>query len=172
MTGLDAEREEIMSIACFITDAQLKLRDEQGWEAIIHHERARLDKMDEWCTRTHGDSGLMEACISSNTSPGEAALGLLSYIQRHVPEKGRGLLAGNSVHCDRTFLSKTPYNQVTNYLSYRILDVSTIKEAVKRWAADEVIEGVPPKQMLHQAKADILESIEEARYYREKCFMK
>ena len=172
MTGLDSEKEEIMSIACFITDAQLNLKDEQGWEAVIHHEETALDKMDEWCTRTHGDSGLTAACISSNTSPGQAALGLLGYIQRYVPEKGKGLLAGNSVHCDRAFLSRPPYNQVTDYLSYRILDVSTIKEAVKRWASEEVLDGVPPKRMLHQAKADILESIEEARYYRGKCFMK
>ena len=172
MTGLDPEKETIMSIACFITDAQLKLRDDQGWEAIIHHEKATLDKMGEWCTRTHGETGLTAACISSQTTPDEASASLLRYIQRHVPEKKKGLLAGNSVHADRAFLVKSPYCQVTDYLSYRILDVSTIKEAVKRWAPEEVLMGVPRKQLLHQAKEDILESIEEARYYREKCFLK
>ena len=172
MTGLDPEKEEIMSIACFITDAQLNLKEEKGWEAIVQHDKARLDKMDEWCTRTHGESGLTAACLSSKTPHGQAARSLLGYIQQYVPDRGRGLLAGNSVHCDRAFLSKAPYNQVTNYLSYRILDVSTMKEAVKRWAPDEVLEGVPQKQMLHQARADILESIDEARYYREKCFKK
>lgn len=172
MTGLNPEKESIMSIACFITDAQLNLQDDQGWEAVIHHEKTELDRMDDWCTRTHGDSGLTAACISSQKSPDEASVDLLRYIQRHVPEKRRGLLAGNSVHCDRAFLAKAPYSQVTDYLSYRILDVSTIKEAVKRWAPDEVLEGLPPKQLLHQAKEDILESIEEARYYRKKLFVK
>ena len=172
MTGLDPEKESIMSIACFITDAQLNLQDDQGWEAIIHHEKATLDTMGEWCTRTHGETGLTAACISSRTTPDEASAGLLRYIQRHVPEKRKGLLAGNSVHADRAFLVKGPYSQVTDYLSYRILDVSTIKEAVKRWAPEEVLMGVPRKQLLHQAKEDILESIEEAKYYREKCFLK
>lgn len=161
-----------MSIACFVTDAQLNLNDEQGWEAVINHKKDRLDKMNDWCIQTHGKSGLTAACLSSTTSPGQAAEGLLDYIQKHVPQKHRGLLAGNSVHHDRAFLSKYPYNQVTDYLSYRILDVSTIKEAVKRWAPEEVMDGVPPKKLLHQAKEDILESIAEMRYYREKCFMK
>ena len=97
-----------MSIACFITDAQLNLQDENGWEAVIHHEKDRLDKMDEWCTRTHCNSGLTAACISSTTSPGQAAIGLLEYIQKHVPEKRRGLLAGNSVHCDKDLLEPIP----------------------------------------------------------------
>lgn len=161
-----------MSIACFITDAQLNLKDEQGWEAVIHHEKDELDRMGEWCTRTHGNSGLTAACLSSTTSPGQAALGLLEYIQEYVPEKRRGLLAGNSVHHDKVFLSKYPYSQVTDYLSYRILDVSTIKEAVNRWALDEVLDGVPQKKLLHQAREDILESIAEAKYYRERCFMR
>ena len=172
MTGLDPEKETIMSIACFITDAQLTLQDEQGWEAVIHHRKSRLDQMDEWCTRTHGQSGLTDACIASTTYPDQAADGLLEYIQKYVPEQRKGLLAGNSVHCDKTFLSKAPYSKVTDYLSYRILDVSTIKEAVKRWGSDEVVACVPGKKLLHRAKEDILESIEEARYYREKLFLK
>ena len=170
MTGLDPEREKIMSISCFITDAQLKLLDDQGWDSIIHHEKSNLDRMDEWCTKTHGLSGLTEACLNSNTSHEEAATSLLDYVKRFVPEPRKGLLAGNSVHCDRAFLSKAPYDRVTNHLSYRILDVSTLKEAAKRWASDEVLSGVPSKKLLHQAREDILESIEEARYYRDKCF--
>lgn len=172
MTGLDPEKETIMSIACFVTDAQLKLHDEQGWEAIIHHEKSTLDRMDEWCTKTHGASGLTAACIASTTTKEEAAEGLLEYVRKYVPKARRGLLAGNSVHCDRAFLSKPPYNRITDYLSYRILDVSSFKEAVKRWAPDEVLLGVPSKKLLHQAREDILESIEEAKYYREKCFAK
>ena len=172
MTGLDPEKETIMSIACFITDAQLKLQDEQGWESIIHHEKSTLDRMDEWCTKTHGASGLTAACIASTTTSEQAAEGLLEYIKKYVREGRRGLLAGNSVHCDKAFLSKAPYNRITDYLSYRILDVSSLKEAARRWAPEEVLLAVPSKKLLHQAREDILESIEEAKYYREKCFEK
>ena len=172
MTGLDPEKETIMSIACFITDAQLKLQDEQGWESIVHHDKSTLDQMDEWCTETHGASGLTAACIESTTTKEQAAEGLLEYVKKYVPEGRRGLLAGNSIHCDRAFLSKPPYHRITDYLGYRILDVSSLKEAAKRWAPDEVLLGVPRKKLLHQAREDILESIEEAKYYRDKCFAK
>ena len=172
MTGLNPEKETIMSMACFITDAQLQLQDEQGWESIIHHDKSTLDRMDEWCTKTHGASGLTAACIASTTTNEQAAEGLLEYIKKYVPEGRRGLLAGNSVHCDKAFLSKPPYNRITDYLSYRILDVSSLKEAARRWAPEEILLAVPSKKLLHQAREDILESIEEAKYYREKCFAK
>ncbi|KAL9135626.1 MAG: hypothetical protein Q9175_003188 [Cornicularia normoerica] len=172
MTGLDPEKETIMSMACFITDAQLKLQDEQGWESVIHHDKSTLDRMDPWCTKTHEASGLTAACIASTTTNEQAAEGLLEYVKKYVPGGRKGLLAGNSVHCDKAFLSKPPYNRITDYLSYRILDVSSLKEAARRWAPDEVLLGVPSKKLLHQAREDILESIEEARYYREKCFAK
>lgn len=172
MTGLDPEKESIMSIACFITDAQLKLQDEQGWESIIHHDKSTLDRMDEWCTNTHGASGLTAACMESTTTKEQAAEGLLEYVKKYVPAGRRGLLAGNSIHCDRAFLSQPPYNRITDYLSYRILDVSSLKEAAKRWAPDQILLGLPSKKLLHQAREDILESIEEAKYYREKCFAK
>jgi len=172
MTGLNPEKESIMSICCFVTDAQLKVQDEKGWEAIIHHDEPTLSRMDDWCTRTHGNSGLTAACIESTVTSTQAADGLLAYIRNHVPEPRRGLLAGNSVHCDKAFLNKHPYSKVTDYLSYRILDVSTIKEAVKRWAPDDVVLEIPQKKLLHRAREDILESIEEAKYYRERCFMR
>lgn len=161
-----------MSIACFITDAQLKLIDDQGWEAVIHHDKPTLDQMDEWCTNTHGKSGLTAACIASTTTHEQAASGLIEYIKKSIPEPRRGLLAGNSVHCDKAFLSKPPYDRINSYLSYRILDVSTLKEAAMRWAPEDVLLGVPSKKLLHQAREDILESIEEARYYQKKLFVK
>ena len=170
MTGLDPEKESIMSICCYVTDAQLALQDDKGWEAIIHHDKERLDRMDAWCTATHGHTGLTAACIASTTTHEQAASGLYDYIKQYVPHARRGLLAGNSVHCDRAFLSKGPYKTITDYLSHRIMDVSTIKEAVKRWSPDEVIQGIPEKKTLHQAREDILESIEEAKYYQRKCF--
>ena len=170
MTGLEPEKETIMSISCFVTDAQLRLLDDKGWDAIIHHNKSSLDRMGEWCTNTHGASGLTAACLESTTTHEQAAGDLLEYIKRYA-QPHKGLLAGNSVHCDKAFLSKPPYDVITDYLSYRILDVSSLKEAVRRWSPDEVLLNVPSKKVLHQAREDILESIEEAKYYREKCFL-
>jgi oligoribonuclease len=76
------------------------------------------------------------------------------------------------VHADKAFLRKGPYKQVNDHLHYRILDVSALKEAAKRWSSVEVLEGVPKKKLLHKAKEDILESIEEARYYKEAVFQR
>jgi oligoribonuclease len=172
MTGLDTDNDTIMSLAAFITDADLNILDEAGYEAIIHHDKEQLDRMGEWCTRHHGQSGLTQACIDSTTTADQAAEGLLSYITKFVPERRTGLLAGNSVHADKSFLVKQPYKIVTDHLNYRILDVSTIKEAARRWAPKATLNKIPRKQMLHEARADILESIEEARYYREVFFLK
>lgn len=170
MTGLDTDNDTILSIACFITDAQLSLLDSQGWEATIHHDASTLARMDEWCTTTHSRSGLTAACIASTTTAQHAADGLLAYVQRYVPEPRSGLLAGNSVHFDREFLRRGPYRKVVEHLTYRILDVSAIKEAARRWAPPEVLRQAPRKRELHQARQDILESIEEARFYREVFF--
>lgn len=171
MTGLDPESDTIMSIACFVTDCHLNLVDEDGFEVIIHHSKEALDRMGEWCTKHHGESGLTQACLDSKTTPQEAAEGLLQYIQKHVPTRRTALLAGNSVHADQTFLVKPPYKAVTDYLHYRILDVSSLKEAARRWAPADVLKNMPKKKMLHEARADILESIEEARFYRETFFI-
>ena len=170
MTGLDRNHDTIMSISCFVTDADLNILDIDGFDTIIHHETSTLDKMDDWCTKTHGKSGLTAACIASHTAPKVAAVSLLEYIKRFVPQARKGLLAGNSVHCDKEFLSKPPYDIVMAHLHYRILDVSSIKEAARRWAPKDIVMKTPEKKGLHQAREDILESIEEARYYRDVFF--
>jgi oligoribonuclease len=170
MTGLDADHDTIMSVACFITDYHLNLLDDTGFEAVIHHSKEDLDRMGEWCTKHHGDSGLTQACIDSTTSPTEAAEGLLAYIKKYVPRARIALLAGNSVHADKAFLVKAPYKPIIDHLHYRILDVSAIKEAANRWAPAEVLKEAPRKKNLHEARADILESIEEARFYRKAFF--
>lgn len=170
MTGLDPMTDCILQISCFITDYELNLLDEDGWDVIIRQSRAKLDAMDEWCTRTHASTGLTAAVLCSTTTPEMAADGLLRYIQHYVPEARRGLLAGNSVHADRAFLVKPPYEKVMQHLHYRIFDVSSIKEAARRWAPDEVLEQAPRKRGLHEAREDILESIKEARYYKTRFF--
>lgn len=170
MTGLDYENDEIMSLACFITSADLELVDEHGYVVVVHQPEAVLQRMGEWCTQQHGSSGLTKACLESTLAPEQAAAGLLEYIQKHCPERKKALLAGNTVHADRAFLRRAPYNVVTSYLHHRILDVSSIKEAMRRWSPTEIVKGSPMKKGLHDARADILESIAEARYYRDVLF--
>ncbi|KAK5108931.1 hypothetical protein LTR62_007646 [Meristemomyces frigidus] len=170
MTGLNLEKDTIMSLACFITDDQLNLLDETGYEAVIKHSQEQLDAMGDWCRSHHGASGLTKACLTSTTTPETAATELLAYIQRYAPERRRALLAGNTVHADKAFLNQEPWTEVTRHLHHRILDVSSLKEAARRWASDEVLKKSPQKKGKHEAKADILESIEEARYYKRVFF--
>ncbi|KAH6998201.1 ribonuclease H-like domain-containing protein [Ilyonectria sp. MPI-CAGE-AT-0026] len=170
MTGLNPDTEEIIEIYCIITTGNLEVLDEEGFHAIIHFPQSRLDQMDEWCTKTHANSGLTAAVLASTTTPEQAADALYEYITRFIPERKRGLLAGNSIHADRGFLRREPYTRVTKHLHHRLLDVSAIKEAALRWCAKRIINKVPSKKGSHKARDDILESIEEARYYREAIF--
>lgn len=171
MTGLDLSKDTIMSLACFITDAQLNLLDENGYECILQHTQEQLDAMGEWCQNHHGASGLTQACLNSTTTAETAATELLEYIQRFIPDRKQGLLAGNTVHADKAFLVQEPWRKVIRHLHHRILDVSAIKEAARRWAPEEALKKSPQKKGKHEAKADILESIEEARYYRRAFFL-
>ncbi|KAK6066491.1 oligoribonuclease [Seiridium cupressi] len=171
MTGLNPDREEIIEIFCIITTGTLEVVDEAGWGTVIHQSKERMDQMDDWCTKTHEKSGLTAAVIASTVTPEQAADELLAYIKKHIPERG-AILAGNSVHADRAFLRKEPYKKVVSYLHHRILDVSSLKEAARRWCPKRIIHSAPQKKGLHQAKDDILESIEEARYYKEVIFQK
>ncbi|KAK6433422.1 Phosphatidylinositol 3,4,5-trisphosphate-dependent Rac exchanger 2 protein [Oleoguttula sp. CCFEE 5521] len=170
MTGLDTNKDTIMSLCCIITDYELNPLDDKGYEAIIHHSREQLDAMGEWCTSHHGDSGLTQACLDSTTTPEQAAKELLAHIQTHVPDRRRALLAGNTVHADQRFLAQEPWKPVVGWLHHRIFDVSAIKEAAKRWASVKVLKGSPRKEGAHEARKDIEESIAEARYYREVFF--
>ncbi|KAK4224587.1 ribonuclease H-like domain-containing protein [Podospora fimiseda] len=176
MTGLDPDTDSIIEIYCLITDGQLELLDPVGWGTVVHQSKERMDAMDEWCTRVHGETGLTAAVIGSTVASEQAADGLLAYIKKYVPDTRVGLLAGNSIHADRAFLCKGPYKKVLDHLHYRILDVSTIKEAARRWCcppkkySPELAAAVPDKKYLHKAKDDILESIEEAKYYQTAIF--
>ncbi|KAI8630546.1 ribonuclease H-like domain-containing protein [Xylariaceae sp. FL1651] len=170
MTGLNPDSEEIIEIFCIITTGALEVVDEKGWGTVIHQTKERMGMMDEWCTRTHAQSGLTAAVIASKVTPEQAAEELFAYITKYVPEKKVALLAGNSVHADRAFLRKEPYKKVIQHLHHRIMDVSTLKEAARRWCPKDVLQKAPRKQGLHQAKEDILESIAEARYYKNAIF--
>jgi oligoribonuclease len=170
MTGLDPDTEVILEIYCIITTGGLEILDEEGFHAIVHFPKERLDQMGEWCTNTHGKSGLTEAVLSSTTTPEQAAQGLYDYVTKYVPETRKALLAGNSVHADRMFLVQEPYKKVADHLHYRILDVSAVKEAARRWGNPRIVKKAPNKKGKHKARDDILESIEEARYYRDTIF--
>ncbi|KAF9889010.1 hypothetical protein FE257_007987 [Aspergillus nanangensis] len=170
MTGLNPDTDQILQICCLITDAQLNLLDAQGFDAVIHQPASVLSGMNAWCIETHGRTGLTAAVQASTTSAETAAADLLAYIQRYVPEPRTAMLAGNSVHADGRFLAKGPYGRVLEWLHYRIVDVSSVKEMARRWAGDGLLEGVPVKKEVHLAREDILESIEEMKYYRERLF--
>lgn len=170
MTGLDPEKDQILQICCFITDAQLQLLEPDGFETVVHHPDSTLDAMSSWCVDTHGRTGLTAAVRTSTTTPSTAAESLLAYIKSYVPTPRTALLAGNSVHADKAFLARGPYTQVLKFLHYRILDVSAIKEAARRWGSDELLAQVPRKREVHLARDDILESIAEMQFYREKLF--
>lgn len=172
MTGLDPDKEVVLEIYCLLTTGELELLDEEGFHAVIHFPKERMDQMDEWCTKTHAATGLTAAVLASTTTPEEAADGLYAYITRFIPERKRALLAGNSVHADRMFLRLQPYTKVIKHLHHRILDVSAIKEAARRWCSEDIIRKVPTKKARHKARDDILESIEEAKYYRDAIFQR
>ncbi|OAP63185.1 hypothetical protein AYL99_02412 [Fonsecaea erecta] len=155
-----------MSISCIITTADLAPLDTEGFHAVIFHAPEQLSQMSEWCVKTHGESGLTQECLASSTSAADAARQLLAYIKHYIPEPGRALLAGNSIHADRAFLAVPPWNAILEYLHYRLFDVSAMKEMVRRWASDAVLMAAPRKELRHTARADVLESIQEAQYYK------
>ena len=165
MTGLDPEQERIIEMATIITDEQLELVAE-GPVIAIHQSDELLDAMDEWCTRTHGESGLTQRVRESKVSEAEAEQQTLAFLKEYLPA-GTSPLCGNSIGQDRRFLV-TYMPELEAFFHYRNLDVSTIKELARRWRPD-VLEGVK-KQGSHLALDDIRDSINELRHYRDHFF--
>lgn len=163
-SGLDLETCHILEVAVLITDAGLN-ESAEGPHLIIHQPDAVLEAMDEWCTNQHGGSGLTAAVKASTLSLAAAEDQLLAFIRDHCPP-GASPLCGNSVHFDRRFLARY-MPRVEAYLHYRIIDVSTIKELVRRWYPET---PPPQKPETHRALDDIRASIDELRYYREHVF--
>ena len=140
-------QDSIMEVACLITNGNLEIVSDE-FHLIIHQPQSRLDRMDEWCTKTHGNSGLTEKCLKSPITTLEAHQQLLEFIQRYIPDPRTGVLAGNSVHVDRLFLLKE-FPLVVEHLHYRIVDVSTLKELSRRWFP-EMLESAPKKALCHR----------------------
>lgn len=166
MSGLDVARERVLELAVLITDGDLQLVAE-GPQLVLHQPESVLAAMDEWNTAHHGASGLVEAVRASRVSEAQAEEQVLAFLREHCVERSAPL-AGNSVWNDRLFLRKY-LPRVEAYLHYRIVDVSTVKELVRRWLPG-VAERTPPKRDAHRALDDIRESIAELAFYRREAW--
>jgi oligoribonuclease len=165
MSGLDPDRDVILEIATLITDERLDVVAE-GPVLAVHQPAAVLEAMDAWNREHHAASGLTERVLASAVSLAEAERRSLDFVKRFCPER-TSPLCGNSVHQDRRFLARY-MPQLDGFLHYRNIDVSTVKELVRRWYP----QGPPPpeKKHVHLALDDIRESIAELRFYREHYF--
>lgn len=167
MTGLDPDRHVLLEIASLITDDALNVVAE-GPVLAIRQGAAELAKMDAWCRRTHGESGLLKRVREEGVSVREAERQTLAFVRRHCAP-GSAPLCGNSIGQDRRFLAR--YMPALNaYLHYQNIDVSSVKQLVKRWYRGR--HAPPRKRKLHLALADILESIAELRHYRDTVFVR
>ena len=162
MTGLDPEVDVIIEMATVVTDSELNVIAE-GPVLAIRQPEAKLAAMDEWNTTHHTKSGLIERVRTASVLESEAEAQTLAFIESHV-EKNTSPLCGNSIWQDRRFLTRY-MPSLENYLHYRNIDVSSIKELVLRWRP-ELLQGFS-KTNQHTALADIRESIAELQYYRE-----
>jgi oligoribonuclease len=165
MTGLSPDSDRIIELALVVTDAQLTVLAESP-EWVIHQPDEVLDAMDSWNKGTHGKSGLIERVRASTLTEAQAEALALEFLKPHVPA-GVSPMCGNSICQDRRFLARS-MPRLESFFHYRNLDVSTLKELVKRWKP-EVAKGFS-KEGKHQALADIYDSLEELRYYRRTVF--
>jgi oligoribonuclease len=168
MTGLDAETQVIVEIATLVTDDELNIIAE-GPDLVIFQPDEALATMDDFVTNMHTTSGLLELIKTSTVSHDDAMQQTLDFIKLHSPEPGKIPLCGNSIRTDRTFLAKY-MPEIENWLHYRCVDVSTVKELVKRWYPG--LEHARPSTggMTHRAMDDIRDSVAEMKYYRDKVF--
>jgi len=162
MTGLEPERERIIELAMIVTDSNLvSIAESPVW--VVHQSDALLDAMDNWNKSTHGKSGLIDKIKASTMDEAAVETAALAFMQEFAP-KGSSPMCGNSIGQDRRFMVRY-MPRLEEWFHYRNLDVSTLKELCKRWKPD-VAKGFV-KKAEHTALADIRESIEELKYYRE-----
>ena len=167
MTGLDPETDKVLEIAMIVTDKELRVLAE-GPVIAVHQSDAVLAAMDDWCTRTHTESGLVARVRASQYDEAAAAQECLDFLRDWVPERSSPM-CGNSIGQDRRFMVRY-MPALEDWFHYRNLDVSTLKELCRRWKP-EVAKGFEKKSD-HTALADIRESIEELKYYREHFLIK
>ncbi|MDZ4396593.1 oligoribonuclease [Hydrogenophaga sp.] len=162
MTGLEPDTDRIIEVAVVVTDMHLNILAE-GPVFAIHQSDETLDKMDAWNKGTHGRSGLIERVKASTVTEADAEVALIAFLKNFVPA-GKSPMCGNTICQDRRFMARG-MPKLEAFFHYRNLDVSTLKELCKRWKP-EIVSGFK-KHQKHTALADILESVEELRYYRE-----
>jgi oligoribonuclease len=168
MTGLDPARHVIVEIATLVTDDDLNILAE-GPDLVVHQDDAALAQMDEVVVEMHTRSGLLDAIRASTMSLEDAGAKTLEFITSHVTEARRVPLCGNSIGMDRRFLAAY-LPEIEEYLHYRSVDVSTVKELVKRWYPG-LNSTRPRKAGAHRAMDDVVESIAEMKFYREHVFV-
>ena len=166
MTGLDTDNDYIIEIATAITDNQLNILEE-GPVCAIHQDDSVLQAMDEWNTKQHAKSGLVERVLNSKYTTADAERLTLEFVKKFVPEKASPM-CGSSICQDRRFLHRL-MPQLEQYFHYRNFDVSSIKEISKRWYPDK---RQFSKDSSHLALNDIHDSINELKFYREEIFIK
>jgi oligoribonuclease len=167
MTGLDLGADALIEVAALVTDFELNVLGE-GVDVIIKPSQESLDQMVEFVRTMHETSGLLDE-LAGGTTLADAEEQVLAYIKEHCPDGTRPPLAGNTVATDRSFLARD-MPTLESFLHYRIVDVSSIKELSRRWYPRAYF-AAPTKRGNHRALADIQESIEELRYYREAVFV-
>jgi oligoribonuclease len=167
MTGLEPETDVIVEIATLITDDDLNIIAE-GPDLVIHQSDEVLARMNQIVVDMHTKSGLLEAIKSSTITLEEAGAATLEFIRQHIPEARTIPLCGNSIGTDRRFLAKY-LPEIENYLHYRSVDVSTIKELARRWYP-KLGSDRPNKGGTHRALDDIRASVNELTFYRERVF--
>jgi oligoribonuclease len=166
MTGLDLRADALIEVAAIVTDSDLNVLG-TGVDVLVKPPAEALEQMNDFVRTMHTKSGLLEE-LDQGLTLEEAQEQILAYIREWVPEPGKAPLAGNSVGTDKSFLD-LHMAELVAYLHYRIIDVSSIKELSRRWYP-RVYFASPKKDGGHRALADILESIDELRYYREVLF--
>ena len=169
MTGLDPDTDVVVEIATLITDDALALVAE-GPDLVIHQPPEVLDRMGDFVRAMHTKSGLLEAIGTSTTTLAEASEATMAFLREHIDEARTVPLCGNSIGTDRRFLLRW-LPEIEEFLHYRSIDVSTIKELARRWHP-EVFKSAPDKAGGHRAMDDIRESVAELRHYRAALFSK
>ena len=162
MTGLDLQRDALVEVAAVVTDSELRVLGD-GADVVITPPVEALEQMDPFVRNMHTTSGLLEA-LPGGTTIEDAQAQVLAYLREWVPDAGKAPLAGNSVGTDKAFLERDMPDLV-GHMHYRVIDVSSIKELARRWYP-RIYFASPEKTGGHRALADILESIDELRYYR------
>ena len=162
MTGLDLQRDALVEVAAVVTDSELRVLGD-GADVVITPPVEALEQMDPFVRNMHTASGLLEA-LPGGTTLEDAQAQVLAYLREWVPDAGKAPLAGNSVGTDKAFLERYMPDLV-GHMHYRVIDVSSIKELARRWYP-RIYFASPEKTGGHRALADILESIDELRYYR------